>query len=146
MDTTPKLREFSWLEGEWIGKVGPDDVEEIWSSPRNGNMMGMFRWFRDGKLRLMELITVVDFDGRFLMKLKHFDAALHSFEAQNETTDFELVTLSENRAVWKEIRNDSGKQLLVYEREEAKLTIRFVRPDGVAPSVAQPFVYLLKTR
>lgn len=139
--SNPKVEDLAWLEGVWKGKVGADDVEETWSAPRNGSMMGMFRWFRDGKLRLMEMITIADFDGKITMKLKHFNPMLHSFEAQNETTDFTLLSVDERSAVWNEGKPVGGPQHLVYTREGDKLTVRFVRPEGGTPTVENPFEY-----
>ena len=139
--SAPKIEDFAWLEGIWKGKMGADDVEETWSAPKNGSMMGMFRWFRDGKLRIMEMITVAAFDGKITMKLKHFNPTLHSFEAQNETTDFTLLSVEMNKAVWTEVKSDGGPQHLVYTRERDALSVRFRRPEGGVPSVRHPFEY-----
>ena len=106
----PKIEDLAWLEGVWRGKVGVDDVEETWSVPKNGSMMGMFRWFRDGKLRIMEMMTIAEFDGRITMKLKHFDESLHSLEPQNESTDFTLAGIERNRAIWSEVEPTGGPQ------------------------------------
>ena len=146
VQSTPKIEDLAWLEGVWKGKVGADDVEETWSAPKNGSMMGMFRWFRDGKLRIMEMITVAEFDGKITMKLKHFNASLHSFEAQSETTDFTLLSVESNKAIWNEVARDGGPQHLVYTRDGSTLTVRFHRPDGGTPSVRNPFIYSLSAR
>jgi hypothetical protein len=106
-------------------------------------MMGMFRWFRDGKLRLMEMITVAEFEGKLTMKLKHFTPMLHSFEAQNESTDFTLLSVERDKAVWNEAKPEGGPQHLVYTRVGDALTVRFHRPEGGAPSVHNPFEYRL---
>jgi len=37
---SPKVGDLAWLQGVWKGKVGADDVEETWSAPKNGSMMG----------------------------------------------------------------------------------------------------------
>lgn len=139
--SAPRIEDLAWLEGVWKGKVGADDVEETWSAPKNGSMMGMFRWFRDGKLRLIEMITVAEFDGKITMKLKHFNPMLHSFETQNETTDFTLLSVEKNKAVWNEVKPEGGPQHLIYTRDGDSLTVLFHRPEGGVPSVCNPFEY-----
>lgn len=133
------VEKLAWFSGIWKGRVGEDDVEEAWTEPQNGSLMGMFRWFRGGNLRLMEMITVGEFDGEIRLKIKHFDAALHSWEAQDETTDFVLVQLGSGIASFLEVGKE---QWLIYKREEQRLTVWFERNDG-PPSVALPFEYNL---
>ena len=36
--------DLSWLSGAWYGQVGDDLIEEHWSGPAAGTLMGMFRW------------------------------------------------------------------------------------------------------
>ncbi len=119
--------------------VGEDVVEEAWIEPQNGSMMGMFRWFRGGGLPLMEMMTIADFDGETRLKLKHFDDALHSWEAQDETTDFILVQSQVGLAKFLEVGKE---QWLIYNREDGRLTVWFERNDG-PPSVALSFEYNL---
>jgi hypothetical protein len=140
----PKIEDLAWMKGSWLGKVGADDVEETWTAQKNGSMMGMFRWFRNGKLRLMEMMTIAEADGKVTMKLKHFNSLLHSFEQQNETTDFTLLSVEPNKAVWDEVKPEGGPQQLLYTRDGKRLTIRFVRPGGGKPTVLDPFEFVLQ--
>jgi hypothetical protein len=41
------LADLPWLSGAWFGQVGQDLVEEHWSDPAAGTLMGMFRSMRD---------------------------------------------------------------------------------------------------
>jgi hypothetical protein len=132
-----KVDSLAWLAGHWIGKVSDDDVEEIWTQPSNGSLLGMFRWFRDGEIRVIEIITIANFDGATCMKFKHLDDRLSSWEAQDETTYFALVECRQDFAAFLE----AGKeQWLIYERSGDKLKVHFERYDG-PPSVRTPFEY-----
>jgi len=134
------LANLSWIAGHWIGSVGDDEVEELWTQPKHGSFLGMFRWFRDGKIRVIEIITIANFDGITQMKFKHLDADLHTWEAQDETTDFTLVEVGTGRA---EFLEHGKEQWLIYERIGDRLTVHFERDDG-PPSVQAYFEYNLR--
>jgi hypothetical protein len=144
--SAPKIEDLAWMEGAWKGSVGADDVEETWSAPKNGSMIGMFRWFRDGKVRILEMIIIAEMDGGLTMKLKHFNSKLHSVEEPSETTDFILQSAEKDHAIWNQVTRDGSRQRLVYNREGTMMTARFERPDGGAPAVENPFVYSLSGR
>ena len=65
--------------------------EEIWSAPRDGVMMGMYRLVRDGKPVFYELLTIVEHEGTLLIRLKHFNPDLTGWEEKDRTVDFPLV-------------------------------------------------------
>lgn len=49
MPTEVGIGALAWLEGTWTCVVGPDElVEERWSSPRGGMMLGIGRTLRGG--------------------------------------------------------------------------------------------------
>jgi len=50
------IADMAWLAGHWIGGGLGGLTEEVWSPPRNGVMMGMFRLVRDGKPIFYELL------------------------------------------------------------------------------------------
>jgi len=134
------VEDLSWIAGHWKGTVENDEVEEVWTQPSHGSLLGMFRWFRGGEVKVFEIITIANFDDATRMKFKHLDAGLTSWEAQDETTDFVLVEATPNRAAFLE---DGKEQWLIYERKGNGLTVHFERDEG-PPSVKAPFQYNLQ--
>ncbi len=49
---------LAFLSGRWIGSDGRDRIEETWSDPHAGMLLGMFRWHRDGQPRFYELLAI----------------------------------------------------------------------------------------
>jgi hypothetical protein len=89
--TAAKIAEFEWLSGTWSGSGLGGTIEEIWSKPQNGAMMGMFRLFSGGKLSFYEFITLEERDGGMVMRLKHFDPNFVGWEEKDKTVDFPFI-------------------------------------------------------
>jgi hypothetical protein len=88
------IADMAWLAGHWTGPAFGGLSEEIWSAPRDGVMMGMFRLVRDGKPVFYELLTISEHQGSLLLRLKHFNPDLTGWEEKNHTIDFPLVARS----------------------------------------------------
>jgi hypothetical protein len=85
------LDDLAWLEGRWVGEALGGTVEEVWLPAAGGALVGVFRLVTDGEVSLYEILTLTEEEGCPVLRLKHFDAALHGWEAADETVDFPLV-------------------------------------------------------
>jgi len=87
-----QVEDMAWLTGHWVGEALGGTVEEIWSPPLAGAMMGMFRLVEDEKTVFYELMTIVEEDGSLVLRLKHFNGGdLSAWEEKDEAVDFPLV-------------------------------------------------------
>lgn len=85
------IAEMSWLSGQWTGNALGGISEEIWSEPKNGVMMGMYRLVRDGKPIFYEFLTLQEENGSLMIRVKHFNPDLTGWEEKNKTVDFPFV-------------------------------------------------------
>ena len=94
-ETSPPARsdDMAWLAGRWSGEALGGVSEEIWSAPRGGAMMGMYRLVREGKPVFYELCTIVEENGSLVLRLKHFNPDLTGWEEKTRTVDFPLVAI-----------------------------------------------------
>jgi hypothetical protein len=91
-----QVEEMAWLAGHWVGRALGGTVEEIWSPPRAGAMMGMFRLVKDEKTVFYELMTILEEDSSLVLRLKHFDGGnLRAWEEKDVTVDFPLVGIAD---------------------------------------------------
>jgi hypothetical protein len=60
----------------------------MWSAPRGGAMMGMYRLVKNDKPVFYELLTIVEENGGLTMRLKHFHSDLKGWEEKDKTVDF----------------------------------------------------------
>ena len=85
------ISQLNWLEGFWTGTGFGGECEEVWMPALDGNMIGTFRFWSDGKLIFSEFMNIVQDGETFSMKLKHFNLDLTSWEKDDEKTTFRLV-------------------------------------------------------
>lgn len=89
--------DIEWLAGHWKGEAFGGIAEEIWSPPTDGTMMFSFRLIDKGAVSFYEFGHIIEMDGTLLLQLKHFDGNLGGWEQKDETVDFILVKVEENK-------------------------------------------------
>ncbi len=85
------IADMAWLAGAWTGPGLGGSSEEMWSAPRGGAMLGMYRLIKDDKPVFYELITIFEEQGSLVFRLKHFNPDLTGWEEKDKTVDFALV-------------------------------------------------------
>ncbi len=97
--TSPKatLANVAWMTGHWKGEAFGGITEEIWSPPLGGSMMFSFKLVADNMVNFYELGHVLETDGTLLLQLKHFGGDLKGWEEKNDTVDFKLVKVENDR-------------------------------------------------
>jgi hypothetical protein len=109
------LATMEWLAGRWVGTALGGDVEEVWSAPQGGAMMGMYRLVKDGAPVFYELLTIVEENGTLVMRLKHFHANLKGWEEKDDTVDFQLVAVKDGAVHFEGMSfHPQGDTLTVY--------------------------------
>ena len=91
------LTAISWLAGHWRGEAFGGITEEIWTPPLGGSMMCAFKVVAKNKVSFYELETISEENNTLILKLKHFHANLKGGEEKDETVDFRLVKVTENK-------------------------------------------------
>ena len=93
------IADIAWFAGNWSCEALGGFAEEIWSAPRNGGMMGMFRLIKNGSTVFYELLTLAEDNGSLILRVKHFNPNMTGWEEKDRTIDFPLVT-KESGAVY----------------------------------------------
>ena len=90
------VSDLHWLEGFWTGTGFGGECEEVWMPAVDGNMIGTFRFWSEGKLVFSEFMNIVQEGETFSLKLKHFNADLSPWEEKDKWTTFRLVEVGED--------------------------------------------------
>ncbi|GIL39803.1 DUF6265 family protein [Roseiterribacter gracilis] len=116
-----QIGEFAWLAGRWSGTGLGGETEE-WIMPAvDGQMVGMFRASRAGKLSFTEQFVFAEADGTVELRVRHFNADFTSWEDKAEMVRFPLVSSGTNRAQFSAVTYErDGDRLRAIVRETDK--------------------------
>ena len=87
------VEDISWLSGYWVGTGLGGDVEELWSKPKNGQMICAIRYDNGEELIFTEHVTMTDTDRGLSMLVKHFSADFAAWEEAKEHVEFPLIKI-----------------------------------------------------
>ena len=86
----------SWLAGRWVGEGLGGQLEETWSTPASGQMVGHFRLVRNGVAAFYEICLLDVVDGGLRMRVKHFNPNFVGWEERDGWHAFNPVSVSED--------------------------------------------------
>jgi hypothetical protein len=92
--------DLAWMAGSWYGHIDGDDIDEHWSAPAGGVMVGMFRWLKGGLVHLYELLAIEPSDTGPVLRLKHFSQGLLGWEEKGIALDYPLVQAGDREATF----------------------------------------------
>jgi hypothetical protein len=91
------LADFAWMAGRWTGDGLGGQLEEVYSPPAAGVMLGHFMARDQDGAGFYELITLREEKGSVMLRLRHFDPDLKAWEDKGVTVEFPLVEIAGNR-------------------------------------------------
>lgn len=69
----PALADLAFMAGDWQGEEGPGAYsQEVWAAPAGDCMMGMWRLVVDGRVKLLEALSITAEDGGPVLRLRHY--------------------------------------------------------------------------
>jgi hypothetical protein len=86
-----QIGDLAWLAGRWVGEGLGGTMDEVWSEPVGGAMVGYFRLVRDGKPVFYEIMTVLEAENSVEMRLKHVNPDMTGWEEKAGYVTFRLV-------------------------------------------------------
>jgi hypothetical protein len=100
-----KIGDLAWMGGAWLGTRGRSSIEERWTPPLGGAMLGVSRTVSRESMVAFEFLRVVERDGGLVYIAQPGGTA---------PTEFVLTEVGAARAVFENPRHDSP-QRIVYE-------------------------------
>ena len=75
------IADVAFLSGHWTGDGLGGRFEEVWTPPKQGVMVGMYRGLTmDGAPTFNELLVLREEQGSLIVRLKHFDPDMTGWE------------------------------------------------------------------
>ncbi|WP_179352546.1 DUF6265 family protein [Winogradskyella vidalii] len=125
----PKLENIKWISGTWHGEAFGGITEEIWSEPSGGSMMATFKLINDGKVTFYEIEVIREVENSLILQLKHFGPDLKGWETKDETIDFPLIKITENKVVFE------GMTFEKISTHEMNIYVDIKNEDGTVETV-----------
>lgn len=104
---------LSWIAGSWTMEKGPIRVEELWTAPRAGTMMGVGRTMRGEKTVFYEFLRIeATPEG-----ITYFGAP----RGRNPATPFKMVEMTDDRVVFENPQHDYPTRITYWKEPDGGL-------------------------
>lgn len=144
-DAASQLASLSWMEGVWVRQQGKDTLEESWFAPNGDSMVGMFRWMKDGKLWMIEMMTITIDDGQLVFRLRHFDRKQTPKEEKNAPMTCKLKSIADREVAFERIDGKkAGSGYVISSSGPDNYEVSLLEP-GSPPGKGQKFAFTRKS-
>ncbi len=116
------LASLAWLAGSWEGKDASGlEMEEVWTAPKGGTMLGLHRDVKDGKLASFEFLRIESgADGLVYQAQPRGRAA----------TPFHLKESASKKVVFENLKHDFPQRILYWVTDDGALHARVEGMQG----------------
>ncbi len=127
-----KVEDLSWMSGDWETAPGRMQIDEHWTKPAGGSMIGLSRTVAGNRTVFYEYLRI-ETRGADIFYVAHP-------KARTPGTDFKLVKLSGQEAVFENPAHDFPKRIIYRKNADGSLTAR-IEGDGTEKEKARDFQY-----
>lgn len=94
------LEELAFMSGHSRGELDGGISDEHWSEPAGDSMMGTYRYIKDGKVQMYEMMAIEQTASGPVLHLKHFNPNLEGWEEKTKVWNYPLARFSPGNAVF----------------------------------------------
>ncbi len=116
--STTDVSQFSWMSGCWLGETGGRQVEECWTRPSGGSLLGSAKTVRGGKTTGREFMEIGDNGDGLAFTNKLVNGEIPNWD--RPTASFKLLRLEGKEAIFEDP-----------QREFPRRVIYRLTPDGM---------------
>jgi hypothetical protein len=127
-----KIEDLGWMSGDWETKTGRMQIDEHWTNVAGGSLFGLSRTVAGEKTAFFEYLRI-EARGSDIYYVAHP-------RARTPGTDFKLVRLNSQEAVFENLAHDFPKRVIYRKNSDGTLTAR-VEGDGSEKEKPQDFHY-----
>ncbi len=127
-----KIEDLAWLSGDWETAPGRLQIDEHWTKVAGNSLIGMSRTVAGGRTVFFEYLRI-EARGADIFYVAHP-------KARTPGTDFKLVKLTAQEAVFENPAHDFPKRIIYRKNADGALTAR-IEGDGTEKEKPQDFQY-----
>jgi hypothetical protein len=117
----PGVDALAWMAGTWTGEQDGVAMEEVWTPPRGGALLGLHRDVKAGRMVSWEFFRIQAEGGAVVY---------HSSPRSAPPTPFTLVESGPRRAVFENKAHDFPQRILYWMDDAGALHARIEGPQG----------------
>ena len=125
------LADVAFLAGDWVADWNGHVLEEQFTEPRYGTMVGMFRWVTEGKTSITEHIVLEQRDDGVHMFLRHFNpgAAVWASE-QDGPMHYRVSEFGDGRVIFEDPERQFPRRIVYHRHPNQAGSDMIVRLEG----------------
>jgi Domain of unknown function (DUF6265) len=127
-----KIEDLAWISGDWETPPGRMQIDEHWAKVAGNSLIGMSRTVFGGKTVFFEYLRI-EARGAEIYYVAHP-------RARTPGTDFKLVRLTGQEAVFENLAHDFPKRVIYRKNSDGTLNAR-VEGDGTEREKPQDYHY-----
>jgi hypothetical protein len=112
---------LTWLAGTWVGQKDGVEMEEHWTAPRGGALLGLHRDVKGGRLVSYEFLRIEKTDA---------GVAYFASPGGKPPVPFALVEQADRRVVFENRQHDFPQRILYWLDDKQALHARIEGPQG----------------
>lgn len=116
------IASLDWLAGAWRIIPGATAIEEHWTKPAGGTMIGMGRTVAGGKTREFEYLRIEQ-RGESLVYIAQ--------PGGRPGTEFPLASVTENELVFENLKHDFPTRIIYRRNSDGSVTARIEGGEGL---------------
>jgi hypothetical protein len=94
------LADLEFISGHNRGEFDGGIADEHWSEPAGDSMMGVYRYMKNGKVRMYEMLVIEQTPKGPVLRLMHFNPGLGPWEDKAQVYSYPLVRFTTGEAVF----------------------------------------------
>lgn len=108
------IADLGWMEGSWIGAMGPNTIEETWSRPSANSVQASVRISANGAVVIHEFIVISQVEDTLVLNLQQWAPG---YKPIGPATTMRLEEMTENSVTFKA---EEGAEIarLTYRRKD----------------------------
>lgn len=115
------LQSLAWMAGAWTGTAGGMEMEELWTAPKGGSMLGLHRDVANGRTVSFEFLRI---------EASPAGATYWSSPGGKVATPFRLISSAGRRVVFENPEHDFPTRILYWLAEDGTLHARIEGTQG----------------
>ena len=135
--TESKLDSLAFLAGSWERRVGNTTMEEHWTRPSGGCMMGLMRQVSDGRTQIREFLLLEETDSGIVMTVKHVGPRIADIPGR--TYHMKLAKFDGTEAVFENTGEGTLKAVVYRKQQDGLYAAIKVDRNGQLRDIELPF-------